>query len=104
MTLLPKVSIGEAGPVRGSRRNVRRSFPGSLAMDGFTGAVKRKTRRDGLSGETEAVKCVAMLPMKSRLDSSRKVAGPPRKRGNRELREARGTSPGQFSMRNFPER
>src|SRR5882762_9361241 len=102
MTLLVNVSIGEAGPVSGSRRKVRRNLPGSLAMDGLTGAVKRKIRREGSSGETEAVKWVAMLPMKRRLDSSRNVAGPPRKRGNRELREARGTSPRPFSMRNFP--
>src|SRR5271169_5772594 len=44
MVLLPKVSVGEAGAVTGSWRNVIRSLPGSAATDGLTGAVKWKTR------------------------------------------------------------
>ena len=42
-----------------------------------------------------------MLPMNRRSDSSCRVAGPPRKRGRRELREASGTRPRPFSMQKF---
>src|SRR5271166_6422050 len=76
MALLPKVSVGDAGAVTGSWRNVMRSLPGSAATDGLTGAVKWKTRWEGSSGDTEAVKCVAMFPMKRRPDSWCRVAGP----------------------------
>ena len=40
MTLLPKVRVGEAGETSGSREKVIRSTPWSVAMMGFTGAVK----------------------------------------------------------------
>src|SRR5580704_5979011 len=90
MVLLPKVRVGEAGAVTGSWLNVMRSLPGSAATDGLTGAVKRKTRCEGSSGATEAVKWVATLPMKRRPDSWCRVAGPPRKRGRRKPRAAKG--------------
>ena len=56
MALLPKVRVGEAGATSGSREKVMRSAPGSVAMLGFTGEVKWKTRRGGLSAVSEAVK------------------------------------------------
>ncbi len=56
MVLLPKVRVGEAGATTGSRENVMRSAPGSVATMGFTGAVKWKTSRGGLSPDSEAVK------------------------------------------------
>ena len=69
MILLANVSEGEAGAVMGSRLKVMRSLPGSVATVGFTGAVKLKTRREGSSGDTVAVKWMATLPMNRRPDS-----------------------------------
>ena len=40
IVLLPKVSVGDAGATSGSRENVMRTEPGSVAILGFTGAVK----------------------------------------------------------------
>ena len=40
IVLLPNVSVGDAGPTSGSRENVMRRNPESLAMLGFTGAEK----------------------------------------------------------------
>ncbi len=102
MGLLPKVRVGEAGDTTGSRANVIRSVPGSVATVGFTGAVKLKTRRGGLSPAREAVKCVATLPMNRRPESSCKVTGPPRILGSRVLNEETDTSPRLFSTRNLP--
>jgi hypothetical protein len=48
--------VAEAGDVMGSRRKVKRTLPGSAANDGFTGAVKWNSRREGSLGDTEAVK------------------------------------------------
>src|SRR6202050_2951520 len=96
IALLPKVRVGEAGATRGSRENVMRSAPGSVPTVGFTGEVKWKTSRGGLLAVRDAVKWVATLPMRSRPDSSCKVAGPPRKRGSRELSALMGTSPRLF--------
>ena len=40
IVLFPNVSVGDAGDTTGSRENVIRSEPGSVAMIGLTGAVK----------------------------------------------------------------
>ena len=93
MVLLPKVSVGEAGATSGSREKVMRRAPGSVATVGFTGAVKWKTSRGGLSADNDAVKWVATLPMKRRPDSSCRVTGPPRNRGSREASAVDGDEP-----------
>src|SRR5256885_13999387 len=100
MDLLPKVRVGDAGATTGSRVKVMRSFPGSAAMVGFTGAVKLKTRREGLSA-SDAVKWGATLPIERRSESSRRGAGPPRKRGRVGLSDGDGTQPRLFSARDF---
>ena len=40
MLLLSKVRVGDAAAVIGSRLNIIRTFPGSVAMEGLTGALK----------------------------------------------------------------
>ena len=56
MFLLAKVRVGDAGAVIGSWLKVMCSLPGSVATEGLTGAVNWKTRREGSSEETDAVK------------------------------------------------
>src|ERR1700719_1287422 len=96
IALLANVNVGDAGAIRGSRLKVILNLPGSVAIEGFTGAVNWSTRRDASSAATAAVKWVPTLPMKRRLDSGCKVAEPPRNRGRRELRAGKGTSPRPF--------
>ena len=101
IALLPNVNMGEAGPTRGSRRKVICSAPASFAIEGFTGAEKWNTSRGGSSLASDAVKCVATLPMNRRSETSCSVTGPPRMRGSRELSAPTGTSPRLFSKRNL---
>src|SRR5580700_1348471 len=99
MTLLPNVRVGRAGATKGSRLKVMRNAPSSVATVGYIGVVKWNTSLGGLSPASDAVKWVAMLPMKRRSESSCTVTGPPRKRGNREASDETGTRPRSFSSR-----
>ena len=76
-----------------------RSFPGSVAIIGFTGEVKFITRVGGFVLFTWAVKCTAVLPMNNRREASWKFTGTHRKRGNSDGTELSGTRPRPFSRR-----
>ena len=66
MAGLSKVRVCEPGGTSGSRVNTMRSFPGSVAIIGFTGEVKFMTRAGGFVLFTWAVKWTAAFPMNNR--------------------------------------
>jgi len=70
MAVLSKVRDMLPGGTTGSRANIIRSFPGSVEMVGFTGAVKFSTKRGGVLESSWAVTWVATSPMNSRRAAS----------------------------------
>src|SRR5580704_885507 len=93
MILLSKVSACEPGATTASWLNAMRSFPGSVAIIGLTGAVKFITNFGGVVLLTWAVKCTATLPTNKRREFWLNVTGPPRMRGRSVPRHESGTRP-----------
>src|SRR5580704_10853436 len=74
-------------------------FSGSVAMVGFTGAVKFMTNFGGVVLLTWAVKCTATLPINKRREFWLNVTGPPRMRGRSVPRHESGTRPRWLSSK-----
>jgi len=70
MAGLSKVKVCEPGGTTGSRVNTMRSFPGSVAIIGFTADVKFMTSVGGFVLFTWAVKWMAVLPINNRREAS----------------------------------
>src|ERR1700675_4131992 len=93
MAELSKVKVCDPGGTSGSRVKTMRSFPGSVAIIGFTGEVKFMTRVGGFVLLTWAVKWTAAFPINNRREVSWKFTGEPRKRCISAGSELSGTRP-----------